>query len=199
MSTQNKPAARIIVFEGADDVGKTTIIQATRDRLRQLNIDAESIAFPGNEAGSIGEYIYKIYAGNATACTAAALQALHIAAHVDSVERRLRPLAGFSKIILLDRSWWSTLAYGLANGLDEQFLRLLVSAELCVWSDIRPNLVIVVSRRDRARQVAVEEAYRRLLPEIASVSELRELQNDQTIDEAVDKVLGFILDEKPRP
>ncbi len=93
-------AGKLIVFEGADGAGKTTLIQAIFDSLREVGVKVERLAFPGAEAGTIGRLVYDIHhqpeSFGVGAITPASLQTLHVAAHIDAIQttspsfRRLR-------------------------------------------------------------------------------------------------------------
>ena len=56
MMRQCEPYSGVYVFEGIDNVGKTTIIKKLKEKIF-LNIDYEcvSVAFPGNESRTLGE------------------------------------------------------------------------------------------------------------------------------------------------
>jgi dTMP kinase len=55
--------------------------------------------------------------------SSASLQLLHIAAHIDAIERRIKPTLGQGRIVILDRFWWSTMVYGAVSGVSEALLR----------------------------------------------------------------------------
>ena len=119
-------AGRLIVFEGPDGVGKSTLAQALTNRLMAMGLSCEHLSFPGKEEGTIGSLVYDVHhrpAGYGIgAITAASLQALHIAAHLDAIEQRIVPALNEGRWVILDRFWWSTWAYGCAAGVDKATL-----------------------------------------------------------------------------
>jgi dTMP kinase len=80
---------KLIVFEGPDGVGKSTLSQALAKKLTEVNILCEHLAFPGKEEGTIGRLVYDLHhnpnAFGLHKVTPASLQALHIAAHLDAI------------------------------------------------------------------------------------------------------------------
>ena len=49
----------LIVIEGPDGVGKTTLTHALVTRLRHLGFPCHTYAFPGNEPGTLGSLVLK--------------------------------------------------------------------------------------------------------------------------------------------
>jgi hypothetical protein len=78
----------------------------------------------------------------------ASLQTLHIAAHIDAIERRIRPKLDKGIWIILDRFWWSTWAYGTVAGVPRQSLEAMVALELAHWGSIQPDAIILVRRQN---------------------------------------------------
>jgi thymidylate kinase len=134
---------RLIVFEGPDGVGKSTLSRALVGRLREMGLNCDHLSFPGNEEGTIGHLVYEVHHNPAsfglTAITDASLQALHIAAHLDEIERRIMPALRGGSWVILDRFWWSTWVYGRAASVENPTLDALIQAELLHWRDIKPD------------------------------------------------------------
>lgn len=53
--TQRPAQGRLIVFEGLDDVGKTTLAECLIARLNEADIPCKLLAFPGREPGSLAQ------------------------------------------------------------------------------------------------------------------------------------------------
>lgn len=52
----------VYVFEGIDNVGKTTIIHALKQQIQELtDYVCVDIAFPGNEPRTLGDLVYRIH------------------------------------------------------------------------------------------------------------------------------------------
>src|SRR5207249_4525469 len=112
-----RPIGKLIVFEGPDGSGKTTLSRLFADRARELGVPCDWFAFPGREGGTLGKHVYEIHHNLQTvgvkAINPASLQLLHIAAHIDALEGRILPALKQGRHIVLDRFWWSTLVYGV--------------------------------------------------------------------------------------
>src|ERR1035437_6266990 len=106
---------RLIVFEGPDEVGKTTLAEAAIAALREQGEKVLSAAFPGNIPGTLGEFIYRLHHAprdfGVQQIGPESLQMLHIAAHLDAIDRIIMPALNAGTSVILDRFWWSTLIY----------------------------------------------------------------------------------------
>jgi dTMP kinase len=84
--------AKLIVFEGPDGVGKSTLMKQTEDLLKHRGILFQSLS-PGKEHGTLGGLVDLIHHDpqqlGLGAFTPLSLQALHIAAHLDHIEARI--------------------------------------------------------------------------------------------------------------
>lgn len=141
---------RLIVLEGPDGVGKTTIGRLLAAELRLQGEPVVELAFPGKEPGSVGELVYQVHhdAGPVRSgeVTRLAMQALHIAAHLDAIERRIAPALRDGATVVLDRFWWSAWVYGITARCDRRTLRALINAERTAWRHIQPTLVVLLRR-----------------------------------------------------
>ena len=141
---------RVIAFEGADGVGKTTLIKAVHGELARLGIPSNIFSSPGMELHSLGKLIYKLHhaprSHDVFHISPTALQALHVAAHIDFLESPRH----HSRTILLDRCWWSAAVYGQASGANKAALNLLVAAELQYWQTKKLVVVLMNRRPERA-------------------------------------------------
>ena len=145
---------KLFVFEGSDGSGKSTLSKCFADYLPSIGILCEHLAFPGNESGTLGRHVYKLHHNPARfgidSITATSLQMLHIAAHVDAIERRILPTLKQGVSIVLDRCWWSTWVYGVVSDVDLQSLRQMIRLELFHWKQIQPEIIFLIVR-DRQR------------------------------------------------
>jgi len=139
---------RLFVFEGPDGVGKTTLSREAARFFVEMGEKADYLSFPGQEPRTVGQFVYDFHhSQDARVVSATAVQALHVAAHVDAIERQIRPRLASGTNVLLDRYWWSTWVYGVCDGIDPAVLRALIDLEARVWSNVRPAVVILVQRR----------------------------------------------------
>lgn len=170
----------LFIFEGPDGVGKTTLVQSTVDLLRENNIPLLSLSFPGKTLGTLGYLIDRVHHSPAELevkqITPLAVQALHIAAHLDAIEARIKPALNDGITVLLDRTWWSTLVYSKVTKVNETVLRKLIEAEELCWGEVTPATVFLVQRASAFRAEHNEETFdalSRLYEEVASSQELR--------------------------
>ena len=110
---------RLIVFEGPDGVGKSTLSLALADRLKAMGLPCQHLSFPGKDVGTVGRLVYDVHHDpvqyGIQEITAASLQALHIAAHLDAIERRILPDLNEGHWVILDRFWWSPGSMGVSR------------------------------------------------------------------------------------
>jgi dTMP kinase len=157
----------LFVFEGLDGVGKTTLAEAVAGELRAASMPVSLLSFPGREPGTLGALVYRLHhdppALGVDVITPTALQLLHVAAHLDVIEREIRPRLSAGEIVLLDRYWWSTWAYGVAGGADRRSLSAMIELERGYWDDAAPAAIFLVQRGEaRGSLEPIAAAYQEL-------------------------------------
>lgn len=142
------PNGRLVIFEGPDGVGKSTISTAVAHELQRLGQDCLLMTFPGREPGTLGRLVYEVHHDPARfdvqSLSDAGRQALHIAAHLDAIDRRILPTLRRGVHVLLDRYWWSTWVYGRTGGVDPVLLRRLIEVEIAAWVDAVPTVALLL-------------------------------------------------------
>lgn len=191
---------RLFVFEGADGAGKSTLSKNFANYLQATGIDCEHLAFPGNEVGTLGHHVYKLHHDPARfgvdSLTPTSLQILHIAAHIDAIERHILPTLKQGRSIVLDRFWWSTWAYGKASGVNIQSLELMINIELLHWNQVKPEMIFlivrntgmdedvsdaVILRRNSAYQELAEKGHHRY--------PICVIENNSSLKDALDQII----------
>jgi dTMP kinase len=204
---------KLVVLEGANEVGKSTIASLVYTWLRERGAAAELVAFPGNKRGTLGRHIYELHHRardfGIEVLNPTSLQILHIAAHVDTMERAILPALSSGKIVILDRYWWSTVVYGQAGGVDIETLRLLVEIEKRYWSTFRPHLALLVTRIEPVTPLYDGVSWNRLVhfyTELAASESafypVHSLANDGSIDETfarARRLIGDAIGALPTP
>ncbi len=190
---------KLIVFEGPDGVGKSTLSRAVVERLQSQGEPCLWYAFPGHKKGTIGELVYRLHHDpgelGVSSPTPASLQVLHIAAHVDLIQSEIRPALLEGRAVVLDRFWWSTYVYGAANGVNRDVLRAMVQVERLVWADLQPFALFLVERSAPFRSKA-DATWRRLREEYRTLAEqqdgehcIHRLRHKRSLDATINAVL----------
>ena len=196
--TKQPAEGRLIVFEGPDGVGKTTLAKQITGRLRETGVPCEYLAFPGRQPGSLGRLVYDLhhnspgfYLGEVDPTS---LQLLHIAAHVDAIERQILPALRAGTWIVLDRFWWSTWVYGAALGVPERSLEAMIKLEQLHWGLVKPDVLLLVERDNATPEDGeglhghILEGYRELAKQDQLPSRVVTLRNDSSIEDTLEAV-----------
>ena len=148
MSTP-RSKGKLFVFEGVDGCGKSTLADGFTRRLVEDGVPAELRSFPGREPGTLGWHVYQLHhdpaAFGITGLAPASLQLLHVAAHLDAIER-IRPALAAGRTVVLDRFWWSTWVYGRVAGAPVGTLEGMIALERAYWADDLPDAVFLIGR-----------------------------------------------------
>lgn len=126
----------LIVFEGIDGSGKSTQIQILRNILDDKGLDV--VVFREPSQGPWGRKIKEKAAFPDSLSPEEELE-LFVNDRKDNVQKNLRPALAKNKIVLLDRYYFSTMAYQGAKGLDVEKIRLMNEKFA-----IRPGLVFIL-------------------------------------------------------
>jgi hypothetical protein len=135
-------AGSVVVFEGLDKAGKSTQL----DRMKQaIDLAGTTFAHMPSGFGSFTTGVYAVLEDKDTAPTdPVARQLAHLACHSESMPTLVEKAS--SGALVLDRWWWSTLAYGWYGrgetdfGIDEHTFRTLIDA---IWAPIRADVVFL--------------------------------------------------------
>ncbi len=192
---------RLIIFEGVDAAGKSAVCNGYLKMLIQHGIAAKLLAFPGNAPGTLGHLVYQLHHAplsmGVEQLTAASLQALHIAAHLDAIESVITPMLEARETLVLDRYWWSTWVYGLVGGASPDTLQALINAERVAWGRWLPSIVFHVTRRFPLRNEPIEtwEALRNEYDKLAKREEknypVRILPNNGNLADTVEQAFSM--------
>lgn len=157
------PTGGLVVFEGAEGVGKSTQVDLLLRRLKSAGLEAASFREPGGTTA--GDQIREILLrpGNEISPVAEAL--LFMASRAELCDREIGPAIAAGKVVVLDRFFLSTYAYQIGGrGLDEESVR---AANLLATRGLVPDLTLLLDypvisgleraggrgRRDRMEQM----------------------------------------------
>jgi thymidylate kinase len=194
------PRGKLIVFEGPDGVGKSTLARKVAESLTARRTPSDLMAFPGREQGSLGRHVYELHHEpgrfGVENIPAASLQLLHVAAHLDAITNRILPALRAGRWVVLDRFWWSTWAYGLVGGAARASLESMIAVERAEWGDVVPAVVFLVRRSAPLRGGESLERWLELVPayhELALAEESRHpvvhLENEGSVADAVGRAV----------
>ena len=209
--TKRPEIGKLIVFEGNDAVGKTTLAQQLAARLNDSGVSCEYFPFPGKDLGFLGRLVYDLHHDRSgevvNDISPTSLQALHIAAHIDVIEQRILPALKAGRWIVLDRFWWSTWVYGMAQGIAERSLKAMLRLEQLHWKRIKPSIVFLVERKPTSEGQcgdsweAICEGYLDLIKKEkeSTNSQIQRIRNQSSIEEALDVAWTAIHSFLPPP
>ena len=190
---------KLFVFEGPDGVGKSTLAEWFETHLQESGTKSRLLSFPGKESGTLGRHVYELHHDPSRfgidVLTAGSLQLLHVAAHIDAIERRIKPLLASGQTVVLDRFWWSTFVYGLVGGVARSVLEKMIAVERSVWHPIAPDRFFLVMRAAPLRPEPIElwprwrEAYLSLANEEQERHPVLVVENDGDMSQTKNWVL----------
>ena len=203
---QEDGQGRLVIFEGPDGVGKTTLAKALVEQLTRRGMPCEYFSFPGREPGTLGHLVYEVHHDpgkfGVDHMEPASLQVLHVAAHLDAIGRRILPALEAGRSVILDRFWWSTVVYGIVGGVDRGVLDAMIELELNGWGGAKPDVAFLVTRRSPLQKEGSDERWRRLRDaygelarEQATRHPVETVANEGPLDEALGQVLRALEGE----
>lgn len=205
-----KAVGRLIVFEGPDGVGKSTLAREVGRVLAETGRSVEVMSFPGNEPGTLGKLVYDVHHEperfGVGAPSQAARQALHLAAHLDALETKILPKLAQGVWVVLDRFWWSLGVDGTVSGVAPPVLQSLLAVETAAWGTCRPSVVFLVRREAPIKRdeplpfwLRLREEYDRIANLEARQHPVTVVENDRELVRAVEAVMATIDElEQPR-
>lgn len=146
----------LIVLEGSDGTGKSSLCENLATRMRAMHGSVVIESFPGKHAGTLGRLVYDIQhdAQNLgiMGIDPTALQCLHIAAHLDAITTRILPAVNSGSLVILDRFWWSTFVYGVVSGANRLVIAKMIEAEILAWDWLKPLALFLIDRDTPLRE-----------------------------------------------
>ena len=195
-------SGHIYVFEGVDGAGKSTLAAAVTARLAKERVPVALRSFPGCEPGTLGELVYRLHHDPAAlgiqSITPTSLQLLHVAAHLDVIEREIYPLVKSGAVVLLDRYCWSTWAYGVGSDANQDALAEMIDLERSFWGDLVPEAIFLVER-----SVSQAAGLRRIAEAYAALASRDpraiRIDNSGSLEASISAALGIIRARRTPP
>ena len=110
----------LINLEGIDGCGKSTQSQFLMDEFEKNNEKTILLKEPTN--GKYGQKLWEMLSGKIEATTEEILE-LFVMDRKEHVEQKINPALNEGKIVLMDRYYYSTMAYQAAAGIDIKRIR----------------------------------------------------------------------------
>ncbi|MEX0779194.1 MAG: hypothetical protein WD037_05645 [Balneolales bacterium] len=193
---------KLIVLEGPDFVGKTTLAKKLSELLSKNKIENLQLSFPGNIDGTLGKFIHDFHHNHnmygIKTINNFSLQMLHVAAHVDSIGRDILPALEKDKTIILDRYWWSTYVYGEIGQVNKEYLDKLLALEELAWKKVNPDLIILIDAEEPYSLKVTEEwnrlrnSYHKLYQREKVKENVICIINNSTLDDLFEKTIEAI-------
>lgn len=189
----------LIVLEGIDQCGKTTISKLLKNKLEELNLKTIIQTFP-DKSTLIGNVINSYLQGN----TKLSPQESHLLYSINRHEKKsfMEEKLYNNYNIICDRYIFSGIAYSLANGLDYNFClnteQYLIKPDLIFYFDI--SITETNKRRKSLKtdiyetsnfQTKVKEAYSKIKNKDWII-----INSEQTPEEITNIILKHILNIK---
>lgn len=191
-SQRSGSPGHLVVFEGPDGVGKTTISKLLVKDLSNRGIKCVWLSFPGHEIGTLGSEIYKLHHDTRFAqIPPISMQLMHVAAHIELLQRRILPELAAGTWVVLDRYWWSTWAYGMVRGANPSELQLALRIERQQWAKVHPTVAFLLRRKivdADADHAVLRKYYRQIATRQKSEHPINIILNNRTIEDALRRV-----------
>ncbi|MDP1611876.1 MAG: dTMP kinase [Sulfuritalea sp.] len=195
---ETSESGHLFVFEGPDGVGKSSLVSELTTRFRSDGQEVMALSFPGQQPGTIGRHVYDLHHApdnyGIGAMSPTSLQLLHVAAHIDQIERIILPALHEGRTVLLDRYWWSTWVYGLRSDVAADQLNLMINVEQLAWKGTRPSTLFLLQRDAAHVNVAIHRAYRVLAEKETASCPIVKVDNASSVASMVQKVAIIIAE-----
>ncbi len=134
---------RLVVFEGAEGVGKSTQLDRLAGHLARAGLAHRAFREPGGTP--LGDEIRRLLLDPATRVSARAEALLFMASRAELVTRELRPALAEGCVALVDRFFLSTYAYQISGrGLPSTDVR---AANLVATEGLVPDVTLLLTLR----------------------------------------------------
>lgn len=144
---EGKKKGKLIVLEGLDRSGKSSVSKFIADHLQTLKLDTSSINFP-DRTTPIGQMINNYLKSNCHHND----QTIHLLFSANRWEcmPKIQQLLSDGNYVICDRYWYSGVAYSCAKGLDYEWCKApdqgLIEPDLVIY--LRADPEVLQKRKD---------------------------------------------------
>jgi len=184
---------KLIILEGVDGAGKSTLARMLRDHLQSKNQAVQCFSLPGQDPGTLGEVVYRLYHApksfGITTMTPLSIQVLMTAAHADTIQTKVLPALKAGHSVILDRFWWSTWVYARQAKVPINSVNHLLELEQDLLARFKPQPLFLIERKSQATQSASTAQLSRLYRQLARIEKLHyticRIQNNARLEDAL--------------
>jgi dTMP kinase len=152
-----KNKGKFIVFEGIDGCGKTNQIDLLKKGLKKQGVEA--VFTREHTVGWIGRMIDEVVRGERE-LDPQALQLLFVADRLEHLKRIIKPALQKGKLVVCDRYFWSTVAYGSLVADREWLLeinKVCLLPDLVILIDLSPKVAVKRISKNREELTIFEK------------------------------------------
>ena len=186
-----------ICLEGLDGSGKTTHSKKLVQNLRNEGFEAIYTTEPSR--GELGTFIREIILEGKKRIPRVLEAILFAIDRVEHLEKDVKPVLKEGKIVVSDRSVYSSLAYQGSTELDIDWIkeinRFALSPDLGIYIDVPPEIVVKRIRRKKSvmerleTQKKVQEVYMKFVKN----GELKAIDGNRFKAEVKQSILNLVL------
>lgn len=195
-----KKPGRLIVFEGPDGSGKTELSGRLVKFLRKSGKSCAYFSFPGNEPGTLGHLVYKLHhqpkAFGIKKIDPTSLQLLHLASHLEAINKKILPALAAGRDVVLDRYWWSLWVYGSVSGVAPSVLMWMVDIEKEHWGNILPKVFLIERKRKLDKfGIKLLKRYHELTKVQEAYYSVHIISNSGSIQKTMENITGLLSND----
>lgn len=141
---KNKFLGKFLVIEGLDGSGKSTQIRLLGEELAKRKV-RHYLTREHTREGIIGKVIERVVSGQEK-LDPIALQLLFVVDRLDHLRREIEPELKKGRLVVCDRYYWTTVAYGSLVAEKNWFIkvnRYCLEPDLTIYLDINPKEAVL--------------------------------------------------------
>ncbi len=145
----------LIAFEGIDGAGKYTVLSSVRAWLKSLGYRVECSSEPNGESSPLGKHIRAILKGELPMPEPLEMQRLYVLDRAQDIACLINPFLRQGGVYLIERFAFSTIAYGMCEGIPLEKLVALhteVMGDSMRWPDL--TVILDLSGREAVQRIA---------------------------------------------
>lgn len=186
-----------ICLEGLDGSGKTTHSKKLVQNLKNEGFEAIYTTEPSR--GELGTFIREIVLEGKKRIPKVLEAILFAIDRVEHLEKDVKPLLNERKIVVSDRSVYSSLAYQGSTELDIDWIkeinRFAISPDLGIYIDVPPEIAVKRIRRKKSvmERLETQKKVREVYMKFVKNGELKTINGNRFKAEVKQSILNLVL------